>query len=60
MQPRPAFLIVCGDLVDAYASLHPDIRCGDILRLLGVANNKYLHDYTGSFSKVVLSQGAVK
>ena len=43
MQPRPAFFIVCGDLVDAYASLHPDIRCGDILRLLGVADNKHLH-----------------
>ena len=41
MQPRPAFFIVCGDLVDAYASLHPGIRCGDILRLL----DKYLHDW---------------
>ena len=44
MRPRPAFFIVCGDLVDAYASLHPDIRCSDIRRLPGVANNKHLHD----------------
>ena len=44
MRPRPAFFIVCGDLVDAYASLHPDIRCRDIRRLLGIENNKHLHD----------------
>ena len=26
MQPRPAFFIVCGDLVDAMPDLWPDIR----------------------------------
>ena len=26
MQPRPAFFVVCGDLVDAFGDKHPEIR----------------------------------
>lgn len=39
LQPRPAFFVVCGDLVDAFAEKHPEIRARQEADLKKVYSN---------------------